>query len=522
MANSEIDKELAKSLLVARKKPRNFAMVVKGVTVLKLMLSKKPFRDAELLEAKKQAKGNEVVTGVCAAGEGAELQFRVLEESPVQDAKLKAFIKEEAGLSVATRFVIDAKVTPILDESNDADVDLGKEMPQASSTNASEPPPPPPPPPTASGQPSTNPSASSTPPQLPPQAIEFTQRLKALKPELDKLIASAATSAGEAKLLASEAATLARKGDFSGALALLLRLETSVATGLKELAGDTASGFKDAAAQFNARFKSLMPSIKSAADAGTALGLEIAKLAKEAGAMARESGLSGANLLLDQIESRLRSLVSDDAGNAFRDRLQGLLEHVTSLVELSPDDRQMLEQMIAAAKGVGESGDLLAANQSLDQVDSRINQLLSDSRRGEAAQVIPQGKVSLEKTKIRWSDFRGRSLAGFEELIVILREFDEEDDREVIQILEKLTNGLPTGVDSALEALEAAVNARDSQAISANKEVLAEKLDNVKQYLELHRDTLETCEENPHDVAVALVQPMEETIVEISEILSQL
>lgn len=511
MAKSEVDKELAKSLLAARKKPRNFAMIAKGVTILKLMLSKKPFRDAELLDAKKEAKGNLVIVGVCTAGDGPDLLFRVSEEPPLQDAKLKAFVKEETGLGITPRFVIDPKLTPVIDDSSDAENELGE---GATSGNV---------PPLPS---STEPTATaSAPPSLSAIALEFTQRLKSLKPDLDKVLGSAASTAGEAKLRASEAALLARKGDYSGALALLLQLETLVATGLNELAGSATTGLKDAAAQFNTRFKSLMPSIKQAADAGTTLGLEIAKLAKEAAALARESGLSAANLVLDQIESRLRTLAGEESGEgeiAFRERWQGLLDYVGSLVALSRDDRATVEQRISEARRVGEAGDLSAAHSSLDEIDSFISQLLGNLRRQEAESVVPEGKVAIEKTKIRWHDFRVRSLAGFQELIDILREYDEEDDREVIGILGELTQGLPADVDTALESLDRAVNARDPQAVSASKQALAAKLDDLKQYLERHRDTLETCEENPHQVAVALVQPMEETIDEISGILSQL
>ncbi len=52
----ELDKELAKELKAAKEKPRNFAVISKGPNIVKLLVSKKPIRDADLAASKKSSR----------------------------------------------------------------------------------------------------------------------------------------------------------------------------------------------------------------------------------------------------------------------------------------------------------------------------------------------------------------------------------------------------------------------------------------------------------------------------------
>jgi hypothetical protein len=69
----ELDEELAKELHVAKKKPRNFAIIAKGTNVLKLLVDKKPIKEGASVKAKKACQGNAVVTG-----DGPDLVFQVV------------------------------------------------------------------------------------------------------------------------------------------------------------------------------------------------------------------------------------------------------------------------------------------------------------------------------------------------------------------------------------------------------------------------------------------------------------
>ena len=115
----DVDKELVKSLQEAKKKPRNFAIVAKGPNVVKLLVSKKPIKDGELLKAKKECQGNVICRGVC-CGDGADLVFQVTADQPsIAEPKFKAFLKDQTGLALKPRFEVVAEV-PEIDESDEA------------------------------------------------------------------------------------------------------------------------------------------------------------------------------------------------------------------------------------------------------------------------------------------------------------------------------------------------------------------------------------------------------------------
>ena len=76
-----LDEELAQGLKQARKKPRNFVLLGKGTTVLKLIIDKKPIKSSDVQEAKKATKATTVVSGVV-VGDGADLVFKLVGEEP--------------------------------------------------------------------------------------------------------------------------------------------------------------------------------------------------------------------------------------------------------------------------------------------------------------------------------------------------------------------------------------------------------------------------------------------------------
>ena len=104
-----IDKDLAKSLQVARKKPLNFVIIAKGANVLGLLVDKRPIKDGVVLKAKKELGGNAVVRGVV-VGEDPELVFQVVEEPTIAEPKLKKFISDATRLNVTPRFQVLAEL----------------------------------------------------------------------------------------------------------------------------------------------------------------------------------------------------------------------------------------------------------------------------------------------------------------------------------------------------------------------------------------------------------------------------
>src|SRR5262245_17020031 len=124
MAEAVLDEELADGLSAAKKAPRNFALIVKGVSPVKLMVRKKKFKDAELMKAKTAAKGNDYIVGVLEAS-GSDFAFKVLgkDEPGVTPIKLKDFISEQTDMTSQPRWEL---VKELPDVGDDGDQPTGQ------------------------------------------------------------------------------------------------------------------------------------------------------------------------------------------------------------------------------------------------------------------------------------------------------------------------------------------------------------------------------------------------------------
>jgi hypothetical protein len=108
--------DLKTALVQAKKKPRFFAIIIKGPEVLSLMVQKKPFRDSLLRSERREEGGKEVVEGICQGDGGTDLIFKVEGKAPkVKKSSLRKYISDETGLMLKPRFTSDApgaKVKP--------------------------------------------------------------------------------------------------------------------------------------------------------------------------------------------------------------------------------------------------------------------------------------------------------------------------------------------------------------------------------------------------------------------------
>jgi hypothetical protein len=119
MPKTDLDEELADGLSAAKKTPRNFALIVKGPNPVKLMVRKKKFRDAELMKAKTENKGDDFITGVLEAS-GSDFVFKVAgrdEEPGVKTLKLKELIAEQADMTAKPRWEL-VKALPDIDDKD--------------------------------------------------------------------------------------------------------------------------------------------------------------------------------------------------------------------------------------------------------------------------------------------------------------------------------------------------------------------------------------------------------------------
>jgi hypothetical protein len=173
MPEAVLDADLAEGLNAAKKTPRNFALIVKGVTPVKLMVQKKKFKDGDLMKAKTEAKGNDYIIGVLEAS-GSDFAFKVLgsEEPAVKTMKIKELIAEHAEITAKPRWVLVNELPSIGDEEE-------SQQP----TGQQQPPVPPPPVQQPSGQvPPPPPLQAPPPPQL--DAKQLLAAMNRLSPQI--------------------------------------------------------------------------------------------------------------------------------------------------------------------------------------------------------------------------------------------------------------------------------------------------------------------------------------------------
>ena len=97
------DADLKAALLAAKKKPMNFALVVRGGEAV-LTVSKKAIVAKDIKEMKEDAGGGKTYEGVV-EGDDKGLVFKVSGAPPASlDRIVKKCIREDAGLSVAVSF----------------------------------------------------------------------------------------------------------------------------------------------------------------------------------------------------------------------------------------------------------------------------------------------------------------------------------------------------------------------------------------------------------------------------------
>ncbi len=152
MPGTALDDELIEGLKDAKKSPRYFALIAKGVAPVKLLVQKKKFKEGALMKAKAEAKGNDVITGILEAS-GSDFAFKVVGEEPgVKTSKLKEFIAEQTEMTAKPRWELVNELPKLADDEDEAD-EADQQEPAASQAedipNAPTPPPAPPPPPQA-------------------------------------------------------------------------------------------------------------------------------------------------------------------------------------------------------------------------------------------------------------------------------------------------------------------------------------------------------------------------------------
>lgn len=164
-----IDEELLAGLRQAKKSLRNFALILKGTSVVKLIVSKKPIPDGKVMKARTETKGTASCVGTC-LGDGTNLVFHVLEEPSAKIPQFREYLSETSGLSLKPSF----QVVAALERVDDGD----------DQTEESE---------TEDGTASAIPEPPAAPPVLSPELAALREAFLKMAPRIPPAIAQDAT-----------------------------------------------------------------------------------------------------------------------------------------------------------------------------------------------------------------------------------------------------------------------------------------------------------------------------------------
>jgi hypothetical protein len=119
MSKSLSDADLDAGLDEAKKKPRYFAIITKGQTIVKMIVQKKRIKEGDIQYAKREFKGNAQIAGVCTRS-GSELILQVENEEPTLKAiKVKEFITEQTGATVKPQWQVVAALSAVPDDDDE-------------------------------------------------------------------------------------------------------------------------------------------------------------------------------------------------------------------------------------------------------------------------------------------------------------------------------------------------------------------------------------------------------------------
>ena len=178
MSKEESANQLKKLLQEAVRKPGNFAIVAHGANVLKLIVSKRPIPENDVLHAKKECRGDSVIRGIVSGHNATEFLFHVTKKPVVDDARLHRFIADETKLSCKACFdlvTLTVEIDHGAGESDELHNDLHSVPPLHSVVDSAVKTP-------------VAPHDVSSPHSGPEEpSAQFAARMRALKPALDVL-----------------------------------------------------------------------------------------------------------------------------------------------------------------------------------------------------------------------------------------------------------------------------------------------------------------------------------------------
>jgi hypothetical protein len=109
------DTDLHARLNEANEQPRYFALIMKGQTIVKMIVQKKPIKEGDIQYAKRENGGNGSISGVCIRT-GSQIVMQVVEPEPaLHPTKVRDFIIEETGNTLKPQWQVVAALPNIPD-----------------------------------------------------------------------------------------------------------------------------------------------------------------------------------------------------------------------------------------------------------------------------------------------------------------------------------------------------------------------------------------------------------------------
>ena len=458
---------------VKKGKPRKFAMICKGTSVISLVVYKKGNVEKHKKEAKQSGKG-QFYFGVV-DGKGLDIRFVLaridgFESAPVKSTSLKGFLDEFAGLKCRPYFEIVDASPLVLDEDDplvarflklqepalqacDAHPDraakinalclqigghLDQEQPDQATPKLDE---------LESFLGSLGgakePTSSVDDAGLEAKLVED---LKAFKPLLDKAIVLHPVRKAELIASVMNVRDKIKNKQYSLAQTDVTALG-QLLNSLVEVTETTSS----TSTMFNERLKALLPAIKAAI--GTPMGDQAKSLVSEAAGFAGKKDFAQANQLLDQVQELLSKGMATDVAEdpkAVTETQKGATEQAADVKhqerfeaakmriepklqeasQVKSEKKDALLKIWNFALDQALDGNLTSANAAMEKLEAAITKLMEAAQppSGETQLPAPSGSppvsnVALQQSLLAWDAARKQmhaELQAFEQKILQL------------------------------------------------------------------------------------------------------
>lgn len=180
-----------------------------------------------------------------------------------------------------------------------------------------------------------------------------------------------------------------------------------------------------------------------------------------------------------------------------------------------------LEQALADADALAESGRLEDGMRAVERVAEGIATARGRDRAMDAASEIPEGQVaklakSFEVNIALLRTQRLRTIEGLGALNTKLRATTDTELHAIADRIDTLTRDVPAELEATLSVIKTALDAGDMAAAAAARDTARQQIGKAERFLKANEAELSLCEKNPFGVTLGIVQPLAETVKQVT------